>query len=217
MSDFVQWNDVASGNNSGGDGSKNDFLKLESGNSYKIRPLFYPIQFWKYFHKHNEKLRTAICEDPDTCPVRASHPELGKAALRFAAYVIDRADGKIKILEAPQSVFRPIGNRAEATNKNPGDITEGSDWIIKVSGQGMKKRYEVTYLDQTPLSSAEKSLVKEALNGDKNKLKSIYPSDSPEKIEKKLFGDFSNNEEDSSGISSEVDGSSVSSEDDFTW
>ena len=111
MAEYVQWGSVPE-DSSGGD--KSEFLRMKTGNTYRIRPVFDPIKFFKYFHKHEGKLRTAICDKPDVCPVRDRHPELKKPSMRYAAYVIDRADGKVKILEAPQSVFRPIGSSFEA-------------------------------------------------------------------------------------------------------
>lgn len=201
MSNYVQWNGIGK---DGGDGNKNDFLSLESGKTYRIRPLFYPYKFWKYFHKNGSQLRTAICGDPDTCPIKDRHPNLAKPVLRFAIYVIDRADGKVKILEAPQSVFRPMGNHADAMNKNPGDLDKGSDWMVKKSGQGFKTKYDVTFLADTPLTMEEKRAVKEALGEDIKKLKTIYPVDAPEEIERKLFGDSDAGESSASESEAEV-------------
>ena len=45
MSSYVQWNGIG-----GGDGGKNDFLQLETGKTYRVRPLFYPYKFW---NRHN--------------------------------------------------------------------------------------------------------------------------------------------------------------------
>ncbi len=193
MAEFVQWDSIRKSSNSS---EKTGFLRLESGKTYKIRPIFSPVRFYKYFHKKDGKLRTAICSNPDTCPVRDNHPELKKPVMRFAAYVIDRADGQVKILEAPQSVFRPIGNSFEMTGKNPGGGKDGSDWFIKVTGKGLNTTYDVGYIKSSPLTQEEREAIKEAMEGDKDKLKKIYKVDSPEEIEKKLFGDL---EEDTSG------------------
>jgi hypothetical protein len=187
MADYVQWDSVPK--DSGNTGEKSDFLRLEGGRTYKIRPIFNPIKFFKYFHKNNGRLRTAICSKPEVCPVRDRHPELKKPSLRYVAYVIDREDNKVKILEAPQSVFRPIGSSLEATGKNPGSSKDGSDWQIKVVGKGLNTTYEVAWAGATPLSEAEKEMIKEALDGDTKKLKKIYKTDTSEEIEEKLFGE----------------------------
>jgi len=192
MADFVGWDTIPS---SGGNGEKSDYLRLESGKGYKIRPIFEPVKFFKYFHKHDGRLRTAICAKPDVCPVRDKHPELKKPSLRFAAYVIDRADGKVKILEAPQTVFRPIGSSLEMTGKNPGGGKDGSDWYIKVSGKGLNTTYDVGFIQASPLTAEERDSIKEALDGDKTKLQKLYKIDTPAEIEEKLFGDWNKKED----------------------
>ena len=191
MAEYVQWGAVPQG---GGNGEKSEYLKLKSGNTYKIRPVFDPVVFYKYFHKHEGKLRTAICAKPDVCPVRDRHPDLKKPSKRYAAYVIDRADGKVKILEAPQTVFRPIGSSFEATGKNPGSGKDGSDWQIKVTGTGLNTTYDVAFAGNTPLTQEEIALFKEALDGDKLKLQKLYKVDTPPEIEEKLFGDLNKTE-----------------------
>jgi hypothetical protein len=189
-----------------GSGGSNDYLKLQTGNSYRIRPIFKPVSFFKYFHKKDGKLRTALCKDPSKCSVRDAHPDLKKPSLRYAAYVIDRADNKIKILEAPQSVFRPIGSSVEATGKDPGSGKDGSDWLIKVKGVGINTTYEVAFAGDSPLSAEERASVKDALDGDMDKLCKLYKSDTAEQIEEKLFGEWKANKPE--GVSESVDESS---------
>lgn len=185
MTEYVQWGSVPEDSN-GGD--KSEFLKLRTGNKYQIRPVFDPVKFFRYFHKYEGKFRTAICDKPDVCPVRDRHPELKKPSMRYAAYVIDRADGKIKILEAPQSVFRPIGSTFESTGKNPGSGKDGSDFQIKVTGTGLNTKYDVAWAGSTPLTVEERATLKEALDGDMKRLQKLYKVDTPEEIEAKLFG-----------------------------
>lgn len=185
MTEYVQWGSVPE-DSSGGE--KSEFLKLKTGNKYQIRPVFDPVKFFKYFHKHEGRLRTAICDKPDVCPVRDKHPELKKPSMRYAAYVIDRADGKVKILEAPQSVFRPIGSTFESTGKNPGSGKDGSDFQVKVTGVGLNTKYDVAWAGSTPLTADERASIKEALDGDVKRLQKLYKVDTPEEIEAKLFG-----------------------------
>ena len=196
MTEYVQWESVPE-DNSGGE--KSEFLKLKTGNTYKIRPIFNPVKFFKYFHKHEGRLRTAICDKPDVCPVRDRHPELKKPSMRYAAYVIDRADSKIKILEAPQSVFRPIGSTSESTGKNPGSGKDGSDFQIKVTGVGLGTKYDVAFAGNTPLTADERATLKESLDGDKEKLQKLYKVDTPEEIEVKLFGSLDDSNSNNSG------------------
>ena len=190
MAEQCSWGSIPSS----GSGEMSDFLRLQSGNSYKIRPVFEPVSFFKFFHKNNGKLRTAIVDKNQITVVCDAHNELKKPSLRFAAYVIDRADGKVKILEAPQTVFRPIGASLEMTGKNPGGGKDGSDWYIKVSGTGLTTKYDVGMIGPTPLTGEERATIKEALKGDdgefdKDKLKKLYKVDTPAEIEAKLFGE----------------------------
>jgi len=200
MTEYVQWGSVPK--SGGSNGEQSEFLKLKSGNKYRIRPIFDPVKFFKYFHKYEGKLRTAICGKPDVCPVRDSHPDLKKPSMRYAAYVIDRADGKVKILEAPQSVFRPIGSSFEATGKNPGSGKDGSDFLVTVTGMGLNTVYDVAFAGASPLTQEERASIKEALDGDMKKLQKLYKVDTPAEIEEKLFGDRSNPNEDSTDDSS---------------
>lgn len=190
MAEQCSWDAIPS---SSGNGEMSDFLRLKSGNSYKIRPIFEPVKFYKYFHKEGGKLRTAIVGKHDIETLKAKYPDLKKPSLRLAAYVIDRADGKLKILEAPQTVFRPIGASAEMTGKNPGGGKDGSDWYIKVSGTGLNTTYDVGMIGPSPITQDERVLIKNAMTGeddefDKEKLQKLYKVDSIAQIEEKLFG-----------------------------
>ena len=191
---YVQWDSVSKYNVNPDDGTglkKVDFLRLQSGITYKIRPIYQPVRFWKYFNKKDGRLRTAICADADTCSIRDRYPDLKKPSLRFASVVIDRADGKVKVLEAPKMVFSPLGNHMEATGKNPGGSKDGSDFQIKVIGKGLNTRYEVTPVAVTPLTSDEMKQIQSAIGGDvKEVLSEMFKINTPEQIEKKLFGDF---------------------------
>ena len=216
MAEHVEWGAVPT---SGSSGDKAGYLRFESGKKYRIRPVFDPVKFYKYFHKKDGKLRTAICENPDICPVRDKYSELKKPSLRFAAYVIDRADEKVKVLEAPQSVFRPIGASFEATGNNPGSGADGSDWQVTVSGKGLATTYDVAFAGQSPLTKEEREAIKEALDGDKDKLKKLYKNNTPEEIEERLFGEI-NKEKSSVAETVSVDSKSkdVSNEDfDSNW
>lgn len=197
MTEYVQWGSVPEDSN-GGDG--NLYLKMKTGGTYRIRPVLDPVKFFKYFHKHEGKLRTAICDKPDVCPVRDRHPELKKPSMRYAAYVIDRNDdNKIKILEAPQSVFRPIGSTFESTGKNPGSKNGGSDFQVKVTGVGLNTKYDVAWAGSTPMTPDEVNALKEALDGDMKKLQKLYKVDTPEQIEAKLFGNLDDSGSSDSG------------------
>ncbi len=182
---YVEWDDVAP------DKGGTEFLRLKSGNTYKVRPIKLPVHFYKFFYKNKGKLRTATVEEETIGQLMKKYPnELKtKPANRYAIYVIDRADGQVKIMEGPQSVFKPFRNRFDATGKKPGGEKDGGDWMIKVSGSGFGTNYDVTFIDTTPITDEEKEKVKEAWNGDSDKLQKIYKIDTFVEAEKKLFSE----------------------------
>ena len=194
---YVQWEAV--GPETSNKTGKLEYLRLKSGNTYRVRPLYYPVDFYKYFHRKDGRLRTAIVKDPRSCPVRAAHSELNKPSKRYAILVLDRTDNsKVKILEAPLSVFKPLRDHYNATGKKPGGGNDGSDWQIKVEGQKLSTNYSVIYLADAPLTDDEKAKIKDAVDGDQEILEKIYAADDPETIEKKLFGEWNSNNPDSS-------------------
>ena len=211
MDGYLEWNNVATGVERS-DSTKVDFLWLKSGGKYRIRPIHLAVSFFKYFHRDgNGKLRTAICSDPDTCSVLASHPDLKKPGQRYAIFVIDRADNKIKVMEGPKTVFVPFRKRFEVTQTSPGGAKDGGDWLIEVAGSGKKTTYSSTYIEDTPLTKDEREMLKDFLEEDKEKLKKIYKADSVEDIERKLFGEW----EESPVTETPID--SKDSDDDFNF
>lgn len=204
--EYVDWGGVAPARDGfkGTDEKNVEYLWLKSGNTYKIRPIHLPVLFYKYFHRFQGKLRVAICGDPATCTVIVAHPDLEKSKERYAVFVIDRADGRIKVMEGPRSVFLPMRKRKEATGKEPGG-KEGGDWQIEITGSGLRTEYSVTYLEDTPFESEEKSKIKKVLSGDKQRLKRIFEVDSDEEIEKKLFGEIEDKSSFNTVADTEVD------------
>ena len=187
---YVDWNDI-SGEKTKSASAETTFLWLTKTGKYTIRPIHKCIPVFKYFHQDSKgQWRNAVCEDPDTCTMRQKHPELNAPTEKYAIYVIDRADGKIKVLEAPKSVFVPFKKRFEATGKEPGHSKDGSDWIVEVEGSGQKKKYSSIYLEDTPLTTDEKEKIETEWQGDKQKLRKIYKAHTEEEIEKRLFGEW---------------------------
>jgi len=225
MADEVQWGSVSQGSGNAG------FLKLDKGN-YKIRPVFGLVKFYKYFHRDPQnKLRIATVKSNKNRPEMDRHPELKKPALRYASLVIDRLDdNKIKIVEAPQTVFSPMGDRFDATQIDPGGVETGGDWQIKVTGDGLNRKYSAVYINDTPLTKDEKKAIAEFLgkNDDgklnKSKLKDIYEFDTDEEVEEKLFGEYKQSKNDSNNSNnsnnsndSNDNGSDAESDEDYDF
>lgn len=184
LNGFVDWSDVQKEKN-----QKSGFLKMKSGNEYKIRPVHRMFCFYKYFYRNNGVLRTAITADPDNCPVRKAHPEAKlKAVERYAFYLIDREDGQLKIAEVPKSVITPMSDKARHAKKQCGQSKGAWDWIIEISGSGLNTEYKVICDDMSDLTEAELGEYKKAVGGDLEKLAKLYAAHTPEEIEKKLFG-----------------------------
>jgi len=196
--DYADWGDVAPEQTSGSSGGgNNSFLKLKSGGVYTIRPVHKTVEFYKWFHKKDNKLRTAVVRDEEVIKsFMAENSDLGKPSHRYALYVFDRADGGLKIMEAPVTVFRPFRIRFDATGQTPGGA-QGGDWQITVTGAGLKTRYTSKYLKDAPFTDDEKSQVKELLADESRLLTTIYKSHDEEAIEKRLFGEWGSDNDDS--------------------
>ena len=189
MSGSSEWNDVVGGDKqSSGGGGKSMFLRLQAGRSYRIRPVGKPIEIWKYFSNKDGQNRSAICADPETCPVKTKYNLEPKK--KYAINIIDREDGKLKVMEGPVSVFAGLKDWFTATGNNPGG-KDGGDFQIKViPGAGGNKKltkYTVTFLTPCPFSSEEKEMLGEGAKNLHN-LSEIFKPDDAETIEKKLFG-----------------------------
>ena len=176
MPDVVEWSEFSKQDNSKSrDGIRN--LRLLSGQSYKLRFVGNPLKFFKYFVAN----RSAICANPDTCPVRAGYNI--EPATRYAINVLDRADGQLKILEVPPSVLKPVVAWWKATNNDPGS-KNGCDFAIEVVGQKKNTRYNVTALNITPFTEEEKEYIKANIYD----LSKIFKSTPENEIVDRLFG-----------------------------
>lgn len=182
---FVEWTDIK-----GSNGGNVEIIRCRKGNTYTFRPLYKPVPFYRYFRwDENKRARSGITASPDNCPVRAKHPDLQPPQLRYFFWVIDRSDETIKILDAPKTLLAPIKNRAQVTGEDPGGSSSGMDFQIKVS-QGKQVKYDVTFIKNTPLTDDEKRNFKEIFSSDKDRLLKIAKADTPEELEKKLYGDL---------------------------
>jgi len=160
-----------------------DRLKFEAGKKYNVRPLGSPVVFYKYTVKTGGTFKTAICEDPRSCPVMKNH-EI-RPSERYAINVIDRLDGKIKIMEGPGSLFLPFKAYFDCTGINAGK-EKGCDFNITVKGEGKDRRYTSIPTNQNVLTPEEKQLIK---TQGLYKLEQIFKATPSAEIEKKLFGE----------------------------
>jgi len=96
----------------------------------------------------------------------------------FAIHVIDRADGKLKILEKGKSLFKQFARYNKVNDVNPAG-KDGTDWVISVEGSGLQTSYSATAKSKpTPFTEAEIEMIK----ANKAPLKEIYKTTPIEKI-----------------------------------
>jgi len=184
----IDWDGVGenSGSNQKGDENRPQFMKLTPG-KYQVRLLGTPINFHKFVVQGNDgRWRSVVPEDVENNPVVQNHNL--KPSERYAINVIDRADGEIKILEAGITVFRTFREFYKATERNPGASAKGADFSIAVQGAGRNKRYNTSFVKNSPLTDEEIAMIKE--RGGLNKLMEMksYTPVPNDKIEEMLFG-----------------------------
>jgi len=191
MGQLIDWGSVEpqkpSKGGSGGGGS-DKFLKLEPGKTYRVRPVGKPYVFHAYYvaaADNPKKFARAVTEDPANCIIRQKYNV--EPRMRYAVNVIDRADGKLKVMEAPPSVFDKIKQWANASGQNPGTNT-GADFQISVvvppNGDRKRTEYPTTPVVQTQFTAEEREMLnKQGLFN----LEEIYAATPQSEIEAKLY------------------------------
>ena len=167
-------------------GKKAEFLRLKSGTTAVVRLYHKPKPLYRYYNPANNK--SAITDDPENCPVtvKGYKDKEGKPLrpkLRYAINVIDRADGLVKIMEAPRTVFLEFKKFNDNIGIDPGG-PEACDFVISVKGSGLTTEYEVTYklANKKPFTAEEKALLKE----NRYDLDEQFKPTPPDKIEAQL-------------------------------
>jgi len=191
---IIKWDDVDTGSKQGGKGgsggrSNDMFLKLEPGKTYRVRPVGNPCTFHAYWVSspdNPKRFNRAITEDPENCIIRQKYNQEAKP--RYAVNVIDRADGKLKVMEAPGSVFDAIRSWAKAVGQDPG-ARAGADFqitvVVPAGGDRKRTEYKTTPMLQTPFTEEERAMLKEK---GLYKLEELYKPTPQNEIEAKLYG-----------------------------
>jgi hypothetical protein len=205
MAQLINWTDHEE---KGGNG-KVDFLRLKGDKTYRIRPVHKPVRFYKFFNKLNGQFRSAICADPEACPVKEKYDL--RPSVKYAFNVIDREDDKLKILEVPQVVFNNIAAWSKETGSSPGG-KDGGDFSIAVKGTGINTRYTTTFTQQKPFTKEEKKLIEDQ---GLFPLQEIFKPVDPDDVEKVLFGDPDSEDSDSKDSGSKNSDSKGSGDKEF--
>jgi hypothetical protein len=174
VSSMVDWDSVDLPRNK----SKINYLRLKSGNNYVVRLFHKPVPVLRYYNNG----KSAICGNPDTCPIAIKYPNI-KLKSRYAILVLDRGDkSTVKVLEAPAGVFKDFRKLYDAEGIDPGG-NAGPDFFIKVTGEGINTRYEVTpKRDAKPFSKEEQDAITFATSNGYDLDELFKPTD-PAKIE----------------------------------
>ena len=83
---------------------------------------------------------------------------------RFAMFVIDREDGKVKILEGNYKMMEAFANWSSVNGVAPG-AKEGGDWSISVTGSGFggpnPRRYQTGFMRPSVVTGEELEMLKD--------------------------------------------------------
>jgi len=149
----MNWNDIPSNSN-----QQMDFLRLEQGTN-QMRIVSSPSQMDIHWENDiNGGKRKIICLGVK-CPI-CKKGEGHTPQTRYQIQVIDRKDGKIKVLECGKQIIKSI--KDYAVDSDYGDPTQ-YDIKIKKEGSGRDTKYSVMPVpSKYPLTPEEEELVKNA-------------------------------------------------------
>lgn len=194
MASPVDWKSLATIENEKQKGKNKGslFLKIESGNDYTIRPLGKAVQFYKFF-VNSIKRSVAVDVDPpnlvnEVAALLSNHfgQEI-KPSHRFAMKVIDRSDGKIKILESSSTIFKSMYMWSKATGEAPGSSKAG-DWLIGCSGVAPQIKYTASFLKIAPITNVEMQQIEEIKDKPEYDLNKLFAGATLDNVLEKLTG-----------------------------
>ena len=125
---------------------------------------------------------TEVFENKERDVVREYFPDM-KCSWAYQSFVIDRADGKVKLFDHKKKLFESILNAAKAKLGDPTDPQTGWDVVFtkeKTGPQAFNVEYRLESFDlkNTPLSKADKEAVEAA-----GKIEDIAKRQTPEEQE----------------------------------
>jgi hypothetical protein len=156
-----------------------EFLRMQSGKTYRIRFVSPWYMFYRLYKDVNKSPQSAICDEQtyDQLPYGA------KASERYAAYVLEGSDSKIKVLELSRSVVMSIDQHVEMYGFQPEDLLHGGLYRFDVTGEGICKKYKVKGYDGIPLSEEQLNAVSSQTT---RPLSEFFRTESAEQIVKRL-------------------------------
>jgi hypothetical protein len=193
--DFSNFNPDNKGKGNGGV----TFLRFERDKSYKLRPFGSAVEFYKIFIA---KGKPSIIVDPDdkdqAAKLLSEHTGTDiRPSYRNAMFVINRDDGKVRILEGGFQIFEQFGNWSQSSGIKPGSAQAG-DWSIKVEGDGVggsnPRKYSTVYLGPSAISEEEKQMISKLKEDGKLKLANYLKETPLDKVLEVAFGTKSSSE-----------------------
>lgn len=168
MASKIDWGTVGGdkkGNRGGGD--KPLYVEFKPDVPVTIRPIGGAVQFMKVFVNKRSVVLDPENKDQAKALIESSTNQKCEPKMRFAINVIDRSDGKVKILENGPSIFKHFANWSKLNgNAGPGG-NSGTDWNILPTGVGLDREYAVMPTVPTPLTPDEIAKAKDP--------KGLYP------------------------------------------
>jgi len=142
------------------------FLKLNDAQEYTVRPVGTVVQFYRIsVHTTDGRKRSVIVQadrkDEVAAMVSKGLTRQAEIEQRYALTVIDRADGKIKVMEIGTEVFEAFLLWARAADEHPGG-KGGGNWRIRVEVRRGRRRFHVDFLKRVPFADSEYEAFKES-------------------------------------------------------
>lgn len=164
------------------------YFKVEEGVQHRVRLVRNPYRYLK----HYRPVQAVSTGDPATDPVwKAGH----KPGVRYCCWVIDRADGMVKLFDFGSRVMEHFHAYAKLQKADPGGL-QGPDWTlmetipdrVNEAGRLVKDyraaKWMVVCGPPAPFTDADKAAIVAVLS--KYKLGDIRNPETPEFLQKLL-------------------------------
>lgn len=179
--------------NRSGDSNGISFMRFESGKTYRVRPIGNCVGYYKFFiAKGKPSLVFGPKEKDAAAKLLSEHSgQEMRPTHRYAMFVIDREDGRIKILEGGPQIYDAFGSWTKGSGLKPGSLKAG-DWQIVVTGEGAggsnPRRYSSVYLSPTVFSNDERKMIEDLRSDDKLKLSNFLIETPLDQVLEKAYG-----------------------------
>ncbi|MFA7219429.1 MAG: hypothetical protein WC119_02915 [Synergistaceae bacterium] len=175
--DFPPEEEKNKGNSNRNNRDRIPFMTFDKPGDYTIRLVGNHVRFWRHWQPFTQRVISHInYKDEDPAWQAGFYPRE-----TFAIHIIDRADGKLKILEKGRSLFKQFARYKIVNGENPAG-KEGPDWVITVewpNGNKRQAKYSATATSKTSVFTDEEI---EMIKAGKAPLKDIYATTPLDKI-----------------------------------